>query len=1305
MENNVLLVNEENYVALHNHSHYSTLDGYATIDEFIEAAKANNMPGIGLTDHGTASGLYKFITRTQAAGLVPVPGIEFYVAPENPLGAKQKLPVYYGEGGKKAPKYDVSRGAYTHLTVFAYNNKGIQNLFKLTSLSWKQEHFYHKPRIDTNMLAEHSEGLIVTTGCPSSEVSRRFLLGQDEKAYEYASRLKSIFGDNLYVEIMDHKMKDEELERILVPKQIKLAKDLGLKLIATNDSHYAFKKDAAPHERILAVSTKDKMKNPPSFKGGTRFAFSTDEYYIKSYDEMVHLYPEEVAKEALANTLEIMEKCRDIKLEYNPNLRPEIEIPKGYTAPQYLQKLIHEGFQSKRGHESKEIQMESIKRIKEEFEVIHSNDFVSYFLVVHDYIDFAHKNGIGVGAGRGSVGGSEIAYVLDISNTDPIRFDLLFERFLSPGRGSTYQIDYVSGASEEISVSSKKQIYKDTCEKDKVVYVHELNPGDMVNFEDGKEVIEKIFVKVPGSAPDVDTDFHTEGRERVVQYCVEKYGEENVANIVTFGTFKAKKAFKAMATIYEIPFARSNKISSTIPGGQGAEASLSDILDPESRRYKEGEDFRKLIQGDKVLEEAVEIAQELDGRISETGVHPCGLIISNTPISDVVPTQVRQSDGKLITQWEYPELESLGLIKMDLLGLDLINTVQQTLENIELANKSAQRKSEIREVPNMKELIQGDMDDPETYKNLQEGNTVGIFQLGSPGVRELLKRAQPKEFMDIATITALYRPGPMSMDSHNEWADRKNGSKEVVYIDEELSGTPVEEILRDTAGILVFQESLMQIATRYAGMTPYESDLLRKAMGKKKMDLMASLHSKFVNGAVENGSTKKLAEKIWETMVGFAAYGFNKSHSVSYAINIYQTIYLKTHYPSEFMAALIQQGFGNPEKVQAYIQEAVRMKLRIGPVDINNSQVKMSSTGISKDNKYDIVFGFSGIKNMNNKLAEAIVEERNANGLYKSVGDFVKRISKRTQFTAAPLESLAISGAFDTFGVSRKLVAEKSKMFVNSSSKVEKGVSLFSIAGTGNDVIESIKIKGKDYDYNEMIKLEAEKIGMFVSGHPTAKLGHIARGYRPVKFSQVLDSESNEKFNVMGTITNVISKTNKAGRRNIAVLLDDGEKAYGIYLPKNVVDSIVKGEELSKAQEAKEKGSIYIPSDNEKVVAIMADETIKPIAPLKLNEPYVFKASRKGWKENANLVINDIQILQTAPDGSLPYEIKVDFNSQLKEVEKVIEKYKNKDGFYVKVHSLGGSTKLMKNRIALSIEFIMELENLIGKNNILTRNV
>lgn len=1548
------MTSQKNYVALHNHSHYSILDGYATIDEYIKAAVDNNMPGIGLCDHGSASGLYKFITQAQRAGITPIPGIEFYVAPENPLGAKQKKPIYYGKGNKKEPKYDVSNGAYTHMTVFAYNNEGLKNLFKLTSLSWKSEHFYFKPRIDTNMLAEFSEGLIVTTGCPSSEISKRFLLGQDEKAYEYASRLKSIFGDNLYVEIMNHRMKNDQLEEILVPKQIKLAKDLDLKVIATNDSHYAFSHDAKSHEQVLAMQTDDLMSEPPSHLGGKRFSFSTEEYYIKTYDEMLSLYPEEVAEEALENTIELMNKCKDINLSYNSHLRPLIEIPEGYTEATYFQKLIFDGFKKKRAHLSKEIQEESIRRIQEEFQVIHSNDFISYFLVVHDYIDFAHRKNIGVGSGRGcfapgtkvqmlggkkkniedivigdvvqthdssyqkvedlfiypvknenmtklalnngkvikstsdhlvfdkqkgfkeagefkpgdivlgpknknsesfvnlecnlgkelfvesgvfvshrqnkkkiiisssleerllniletdslvekfseqkevflfekegqslkfsprfrvlmkngeekfidvklhdelneeevektveilasqgvnyevwtdedidnldkklrqefkiekvesytytgkvydiqvesvhnynvegvtvhnSIGGSEIAYVMDISNTDPIRFELLFERFLSPGRGSLYEIEYDSGELEEIAVSSKKEVYSSGGRN--VVYVHELNPGDLVNFENEKKIIAGIRVKVPGSAPDVDTDFHTEGREEVVQYCIDKYGEENVANIITFGTFQARKSFKAVAKIYSVAPSLSNKVSTKI------DAPIKDLLDPTSPKYSMGVDFRDEIEGNATLTKVAESSIPLQGRICETGVHPCGIIISSEKLAGIIPTQVRQIDGKVITQWEYPELEALGLIKMDMLGLELINTIQQTLENLRLVNESAQNDSEIREVPDMRKLIEGDMDDAKSYELMQKGYTTGIFQLGSPGVKDLLKRAKPVEFMDIAVITALYRPGPMKSGAHIQYADRKNGTEETSFIHKDFEGTVVEEILRPSYGLLVFQEQIMLIAGRYAGMTPYETDKLRSAIGKKKMDQMLKMKPKFFEGCMNSGASKEATEILWDTIEVFGEYGFNKSHSVSYAINIYQTIYLKTHYPNEFMAALIQQSLGGDKKVlQEYIQEAVRMRLRLGSVDINSSQIKMSSTGISKNRKHDIVFGLNAVSNVNDTLAAAIVEERNKGGLYKSVADFVERVSKRTEFTASPLKSLALAGAFDCFGVSRKVLSDKASMFIKTSSnKVDKGVSLFAMVGSKEDIKESIKVTGEDFNYNEMLKVEAKVIGMFISGHPTSKLGHISKKYAPKTIKEGLTAKNNSTFYVLGTFTAIKAKANKSGNMTIAVMIDDGDSTYSLFLPRELVKRIQKTVHLEK-QEKEHKNVNY---------ELINDETIIPKEQIELNDPYAIKVVAKGWGDRVKLSIVDFEKLDTAPDGSLPYEVAVLNKSEIEKVNLVAKKHKSaaKAAATIRMKLASGDI-YAKHRVKLSLDFIMDLESAIGKKNILTHGI
>lgn len=476
--------NHKEWVCLHSHSEYSLLDGYARIKDYVETAKERGSAGFGLTDHGTCAGLYEMISECNKAGIQPVPGFEAYVAPENPEGSLVKGPIFYGEGGIKAPKYDVSgNGAYLHLTLFAFNQTGLNNLLKLTSIAWEKKRFRNKPRIDTDLLMQYNEGLIVTTGCPSSEVSTRFLLGQDEKAYEYASRLKSVFKDRMFVEVMDHNMEGEELERILLPKLVKMSKDLDLPLLATNDCHYVFKDDATSHEQMLAMQTKTVMTEPPFHEGGRRFAFSGPEYYMKTDKEMREIFPDDKFPGAVDNTNLVIDMCEEFHLDYDPHLRPEVEIPEGYTPVTYLQKLIQEGFTKKRGHEPIDIQKESMNKIKHEFEVIHSNDFVGYFLTVEDYIRWAHENGVATGSGRGSVGGSEIAYVLDISDTDPIRFNLLFERFLSPGRGSIYTIEYEDGTTEEISVSDKKRVE----DKDGNIitkYIHELENGDIVIEEE-----------------------------------------------------------------------------------------------------------------------------------------------------------------------------------------------------------------------------------------------------------------------------------------------------------------------------------------------------------------------------------------------------------------------------------------------------------------------------------------------------------------------------------------------------------------------------------------------------------------------------------------------------------------------------------------------------------------------------------------------------------------------------------------------------------------------------------------------------
>lgn len=1638
---------EKNYVGLHNHSHYSLLDGFATVDEYINAAKSMNMIGVGLTDHGTAAGLYEFITKAQSNGLIPIPGVEFYVAPENPDGAKVQKAVYYGPNGNRAPKYDVGgNGAHLHMTVIAYNNKGLENLFKLSTLSWQPEHYYYKPRIDINMLAEHSEGLIVTTGCPSSEINKRFLLKQDRKAYEYAERLKGIFGDNFYVEIMNHNM-DEDLEKILLPKLLKLAKDLNLPLLGTNDSHYAYKENASSHERLLAVQSASVMSELGRSKGGTRFDFSGPEYHLKSYEEMYSLYPEDIAEEALANTIKVAEQCANITLEYDPHLRPVIDIPEGFTNVTYLQKLINDGFKAKRKMDDKETQAESMRRIKEEFEVLHSNDFIDYFLVVHDYIDFAHKNGISLGAGRGSVGGSEIAYVLNISDTDPIRYDLLFERFLSPGRGSLYHIDYDDGTSEEISVSEKKVYYNMSTQKKETKYIHELAIGNTVDKDEKPITISNIYVSRPGSAPDVDTDFHTQGREKVIEYVSQKYGKENVANIVTFGTFGSKSAFKTMCTIYQKPFALANNISAMIPDPiDGKDAKIADLLDEMSMRYNEGEDFRNAIS-DGTWDEVIEHSIAIDGRIRNTGVHPCGVIISSVPLSGVVPTQIRQNDGAVVTQWPYPQLESMGLIKMDFLGLENIDIVDATLENIRTIGK---------EVPDMSELTRGEMDDKKVYEMLGRGDTVGIFQMASPGVRALLQKAQPTKFMDIATITALYRPGPMSTGAHNTWADRLNGSEEVKPLHPEFAGTAVEDILADTAGLVVFQEQLMRIATNFAGMTPYESELLRKAMGKKNMKIMMEMQPKFIEGSIESGVSEEAANLLWDTLEGFGQYGFNKclasrtlistengkvrledlykmheagediyinsmfedgeiklhqvkeivksgrkplyqvvtesgkkirltkehrllttngygtiedggiaignslitddewskrispatiklrketmsdlnrtdfmreqsrqnmtdyqatltfedrsehqkmisettdrsdkvltiarerleklrkdpewqasfidacaearekkadskeykgfgkvttlsngmicdslveaaageylisrgvdfevhkkitnkdgvvkvsdfyangiyfemdglnrgpeyfrehkygddipfvhmtplnykdkidealmnhhakngdkivaiiepkvakngkqytemtydiemmdngpsnfiadgivshnSHSISYAINAYKNMYLKANYPAEYMAAVIQQKSRDSRTVSQFIQEATNMGLILGPVDINTSQVHVAPTKKGTSD-YDIVYGFAAIKQVNLQLAHEIVTERNEHGPYKSVADFAKRITARTKMSSLALANIALAGGFDQFGVSRKMVVEKASNLLSSGNKTaSKGVSLFDMIGSSEgDLVEAIELIGEEYSYNEKIKLEADRIGLFISGHPTSELGVVKNSFNSISVSELMKRSHGSEGKVIATFTTINSKTNRQGRRSMEVILDDGSDSMTLYLPKEVIAKSEKFIELQRINQANERGNELKSTKRSDAIAwAMEDESIVPLD-LQENDVYLVSLRTRGFGENIKLGITDIERIDTMHNGSLPYKIVVKDNE---EYDKIIDILKDNPGeTYIECFVEYENETRYTEPINLTRELIMQLERLVGYDNIITQGV
>lgn len=1542
------------WINLHCHSHYSILDGFAKIEEYVDKAKARGDIGLGLTDHGTCAGLYEMIKDCQAAGIIPVPGFEAYVAPENPDGANAKHQIFYGPDGKRAPKYDVSgNGAYLHLTLFAYNNTGLKNLLKLTSLSWEKEHYYVKPRIDTEMLFKYHEGLIVTTGCPSSEISKRFLLGQDDKAYEYASRLHEVFGDNMYVEVMNHNMKSN-MERFLCKKQKKLAKDLGLPLLATNDSHYANKSDAAAHECMICLQSGNVMSEPPMDEGGKRFAFSGPEYYMKTYDEMIELFPEDEFPGAVSNTVELVKRCKEINLDYDPDLWPKVQLPKGFNEISYFKKLISDGFKNKRGNESPEIQAESKKRIKKEFDTIHSNNFVSYFLIVHEYIKWAHDHGIATGSGRGSVGGSEIAYVMDIGDTDPIRYDLLFERFLSPGRGAMYQIDYSDGSKEEANVAQTRDVIEPDG-KIRNQYIHELKKNEKIKVDNVEKTIKSIEVSRPGSAPDIDTDIHTQGRDELVQHVADTYGRKNVSNIITFGKFKTKNSLKSMATIFQVPFAEANKIVKLIPDPiDGKECTLKDIFDKDSARYNEAEDFRRATDNE-TWKKVIKMAMPLAGRIRETGVHACGLIISNHELSDSIPTQVRQDDGALLTQWTYPQCEALGLIKMDFLGLDTLDIIQNTLENIKIEGK---------QVPDLKKIIHGPMNDKKTYQLLQNAETTGIFQLGSTGMRDLLVRVKPTKFEDIAAITALYRPGPMKMNSHIQYADRKNGREKVEYIDPEFSNGPVEEVLKPTYGLCIpedtkiydgtrakfvsiqdlnpmtsttpsinadnnielkpvtnvvktglkhvikinrwdghsievstthpiltdhgyvkagelsvgdkiavnrqvyptltteylsqskinfktgkidldndrissienynnktliniaaalfnsrgsidkngfasielsndteidrlykiltilsvdfsiikdndltkftifnrdyqtllarkidkdsnayltpiqnynrdgidflaiseiedeeykvcydievadnhnflvdnvivhnciYQEQCMQLAQKAAGMSSYKADKLRKAMGKKKMKIMNQLRPEFIEGVMNNGYSERAATILWETIKQFGQYGFNKSHSMSYAINAYKTCYLKANYPAEFMSSLIQQNTGQPSKVMMFLQETKRMGLRVGPTNVNESQAFVAP---AKDkSKFDIIYGFSGIKQVSEELSNSIIKERQ-HGSFKSVGDFVSRMNK---LNAQSLSNLALAGTFDSLGVTRRAVFNKAKSLIKvAQTKKTQAKTLFDLIDTNNkSMIDSIDLTDAEFPYNELIKLEANCIGIFISGSPTGRLGELKRTYSPTTIKRIQRHDEMGVVNILGSFTLVNSKTRKNGAHSMAVRLEDDSGFLDLYLPNQIVNSIDKGSEILRRNKLKKQNKeIKLGTSKRalKIQELVADESIKPMLPISLNEPYCVQVKVINHRDGSlRIFVQNFSKIATAYNGSIPLSIKIPNNTDIKNVMKIINKHKGTE--YIRAFIPNSGWKFFKQRVTIDSDFMMELEDTLGENNILTKGV
>lgn len=746
----------------------------------------------------------------------------------------------------------------------------------------------------------------------------------------------------------------------------------------------------------------------------------------------------------------------------------------------------------------------------------------------------------------------------------------------------------------------------------------------------GKEIVSIKVVK-PGSNPDIDSDFNTQCRDKVVEYVSDLYGDQNVSNITTFQSLAAKGAFKAMCTIYNIPFAQANKIASLVPDPiEGEDCTLSDIFDPNSSRYDEGAEFRAATS-ESQWDEIIESAKAIEGRYRSSGLHACGILISSKPLDDTIPVLRHEGTGRLVSQWTYPECESLGLIKFDFLGLDTVDLIQRTVEYIQRSGKN---------VPNMRELIHGDLDDKETYELIARGDTIGIFQLGSDLVRNYLKVMKPTNFEDIVSTTALMRPGPMGMASHTKYAQRKNGIEKVESLHPDFKGSELDTILEETYGLVVFQEQVMRIANKIAGMTLQEGDELRKAMGKKKIEKMLKMKPKFFDGAMNNGFSEEAVQVLWDTIEPFSKYAFNRAHSVAYALTAYQAAYLKAHYPVEFMAALLSQNVGNKDKILTFLKETKKMGISVGTVDMNASEVDIVPDFLNKSH-YDIIYGLKGINSISAKTAEVIVKEREDNGPYISVHNCVKRLVPLGLSNKRHYEKLAMAGAFDCFGVSRRSVVESVEMMLSESKTTEKlGTSLFDAFDDSESVQETVDLSViPEYSHIDKLKKESDMIGLYLSGHPLSNIQGGIRGVDSTTIEKLLSS-SRGTYNLVGVVSSIEKKTLRNGSKSLKIVVDDGTGYVEASVNKKVIRAIDK-------HVARERILAFFKNDEKRIdpdiVSKATMENVTPITDIQLGRVYVMNVSFSPGDQNrsSRCVVNSLEPIELDYNGKMPIRVRV----------------------------------------------------------------
>jgi DNA polymerase-3 subunit alpha len=1129
------------------HSEYSLLDGASRVEDLAKRAHELGMKGMAITDHGSMYAAIKFYLNMKEAGLKPIIGSELYIAPNgrfNKTTAEDRSPF--------------------HLTVLAKNKTGYKNLVRLVSMG-NTEGFYSKPRVDKELLEKYWDGLIVLSGCLKGELAKMILANEEKKAKELAAFYKDLFKDDFYLEMMYHGIPEQKTVNEYLEK---LGKEMGIPCVATNDSHYTRREDARTQDIMLCIQTGAFLDD------ADRMKFSSDEFFIKSHAEMKSNFSHN--EEALGTTMDVLEKC-ELELDIGRNLIPDFPVPDGDTPDSFLEKLSFEGIKLKYGVKAQERGKEIIvvppevkERVKYELSVIKQMGFASYFLIVHDFINFARSAGIQVGPGRGSSAGSIVSYSLGITSLSPLKYGLIFERFLNP---------------ERISM------------------------------------------------PDIDIDFCFERRQEVIDYVVRKYGANRVAQIITFGTMAARAAIRDVGRVEQVPLSEVDKIAKMVP-------MVKDMtIDKAVSEIKE---LKAIYDKDAKIKALIDDAKRIEGLVRHASMHAAGVVISKEELTDIVPVQM-VNDSQVMSQYDMDDLKEIGILKMDFLGLRNLSMIAHA---VRIIKHTKGVDLNIKELP---------LDDTETFQLLCSGNTIGIFQLESRGMRALIKDLKPTSFDEIIALLALYRPGPIESGMVEDFVKRKHKQVEVKYEMLEL-----EPILRETHGVILYQEQVMEIASKIAGYSLGQADVLRAAMGKKKVKEMHAERERFIEGVKKNHSENK-AVHLFNLCSKFAGYGFNKSHSASYSVISYQTAYLKAHYPVDFMAALLTSVTGDSDKVSLYIAECQKMKVKVMPPDVNESLKDFTVVGDG------IRFGLVAIKNVGLAAVENILSVREKDGKFTSLYSFCERVDLRS-VNKRVIESLIKSGAFDSIGrraaLLKKLDSTIDKAALTQKETANGQGALFQVDRKTAFPGERETDDAAEFSPDELLRMEKEMLGLYISGHPLSSVNDLLKEQIDTNALELAERKEGEQVVVGGILSSCRKLTTRRKELMMVANIEDMNGTIPV---------------------------VIFPRAYEKYSSMLSNDAIVIIKG---------KVNIDSMNDEKKILCDIVKPLSKEKSGRRVFHVKVDkerFNS-LPELKHLFSSYKGKDPVYL--HMDGKVIKVGEEHyISIDPSVVSQVEELLGRDS------